>query len=282
MIHFTGLILDRQRPTSNFLAVGRRQKERGAREELVRTRRGRYGEAVNARAIAVLAVVGLGGLLWWQTRPTSSASRHTPATTGTASTGVVAPPALEPEPVERDPDREWRPTSYDAVDWQPGEEPMGWDRWLAGFVRPQPGEGIFEYRDRLVPVAQMAIAPHRQAVDGLLDRSIAGAGLSAGDRAEVDAIIGDAQRQLKERIQNGVFGGELFGPGAKPIGGVRFARDLLEVVIAADDALRAALSPAERRAFDEVGFDLAFYLLVATRWEELIGVPSTAARPVDR
>jgi hypothetical protein len=230
----------------------------------------RYGRRVNARVVAVLAVVGLAGLLWWQTRPGSSAARKGPARSGIDSiqSSPVAP-ALEPRP---DGDREWRPTDFDPVDWQAGEEPIGWDRWVADFVKPRPGEGLLEYRDRLVPVAQVAIAPQRAAAERSLAGSITAAGLGDAGRAQVDEILGEAQSLLKQRIQNAVFGGELFGPGVAPIDSVKFARDLLDTVIAADTALRAALTPAQRRAFDDSGFDVAVYLLVATRWEQIIGV----------
>lgn len=225
---------------------------------------------MNIRLASAIAVIGLAGLLWWQTRPSSSAERRAPASSST-SRFIAAPPALEPR--ADDPDAPgWRPPAHDPADWQPGEEPIGWDRWVADFVRPRPGEGLLEYRDRLVPVAQLAIAPHRAAAERTLEGSAARAGLGAAERGEIDDIIERAQRQLERRVREAVFGGELFGPDARPIDGVRFARDLLDVVLAADAAVGAALTPAQRRALDEGGFDVAVYLLVATRWERLVGV----------
>lgn len=234
---------------------------------------------MNARVLALVAVIALGGLLWWQTRPSASAKRQGPASSGTVSNQLVPPP-LDPSPIDPaagedgsgDDDHDWRPGDFDPADWQPGEEPIGWDRWVADFVRPRPGEGLLEYRDRLVPAAQMAIAPHRKAMARSLDRFAGAAGIDGAQRAAIDAIIAGSQERLKERIKNAVWGGELFGPQVRPIDGVRFARDLLDLVLAADAELRAALTPRQVEALETSGFDIAFYLLVATRWEQLIGV----------
>ena len=230
---------------------------------------------MNARAVAAVAIVGLAALLWWQTRPSSSAGRQGPASSGNGIAGSPVPPPLSPagdRGGEVDGEESWQPTGYEAVDWQPGEEPIGWDRWLGDFVRPRPGEGLLEYRDRIVPAAQLAIAPQRQAVARSLERFAADAGLSEDQRAEVDAVIGRAEDALKERVRSAVWGGELFRPGVRPIDGVRFARDLLDRVLVADAELRATLTPGQVEVLDRSGFDVAFYLLVATRWEQLVGV----------
>lgn len=224
--------------------------------------------------LSIVIVIALGGLLWWQTRATSSAERHAAADRGTAGFDrALDPPGLADDPTpEVDDEHSWRPGDHDPADWEPGETPIGWDRWLTDFARPRPGEGLLEYRDRIVPAAQLAIAPQRQAVRRRYEGSMASAGIDAETRAELDAILERGQQQLKERIGGAVFGGELFGPRARPIDGVRFARDLLDVVLATDAAVASALTPAQRRAFADSGFDVALYLLVATRWEQLIGV----------
>jgi hypothetical protein len=227
--------------------------------------------------LAALVIGGAG--LWYQSRPSSSAAgRQAEAAAGNeasaALTGAARRAAVATEAGEDESDDGGdRATSAIDPGWQPGEGPMSWDRWLGEFVRPLPGEGLLEYRDRMVPVAQAAIAPQRQRVERAYGSFAEAARLSERDRARIDGIIEQTRGAIMDRVGQAVFGGEFFGPQVRPMHGVRLAHELLDMVVSADRELRDGLSPSGLAALEESRFDLAEYLLIATRWEELIGVP---------
>lgn len=236
--------------------------------------------------VAAFAIGAGGAMLWWQSRPEHSAAagQDVARAGGEARRGDA--PRLDRSPLDRD--GHHRAEGADQGEgegdgdgaspdtdprWEPGEKAMGWDRWLSDFVRPQPGEGLLEYRDRMVPVAQAAIAPQRARVARSYESFADSADLDGRRRARIDALVEGTQDAIKGRMARAVFGGELFRPGGvRPMDGVRLANEILGLVVAADDELRASLTPAQLEALESSHFDLAEYLLISTRWEELVGV----------
>lgn len=142
-----------------------------------------------------------------------------------------------------------------------------WVMWLA----PQPGEPLLDYRDRIVPLAQAAVAPHRARVARGLDDFAARAGLDGRQRAELDAAVEEAASAIGDRVLGAALGGELSPSTFKPTTGVALARDVLDTVDRANRRFEAALREDQRAALATHPFDVADYLLFATRWEDMIG-----------
>ena len=165
-----------------------------------------------------------------------------------------------------------------AAQTEPGEPPPTPRHWAVEFFTPHPGENLVAYRDRVLPVVQAVAAPQRKRVRRWHDEFIQEARLSDAQQRGLDASVGDAGDQIKDRIFQGVLSGEL-GARTKASTGVAFARDLLDIVDSADKRFRAGLSPAQQAALDASPFDYADYLFFATRWEDMLGVEEAGATP---
>ncbi|MCL4228518.1 MAG: hypothetical protein KJZ91_28980 [Myxococcales bacterium] len=142
-----------------------------------------------------------------------------------------------------------------------------WVMWLA----PQPGEELLQYRDRIVPLAQAAVAPHRSRVARGRDDFAAVAGLDGSQRAALERAVEDAAGEIQDRLMTAALGGELLPATFKPATGVALARDVLDAVDRAQRGFTAALREDQRAALARHPFDVADYLLFSTRWEDMLG-----------
>jgi hypothetical protein len=142
-----------------------------------------------------------------------------------------------------------------------------WVMWLA----PQPGEHLLHYRDRIVPLAQAAVAPHRSRVARGLDDFAQQAGLDSTQRAELDAAVEEAASTIGDRVLGAALGGDFSPQTFKPSLGVALARDVLDAVDKANRRFEASLRDDQRSALAGHPFDVADYLLFSTRWEDMIG-----------
>ena len=136
---------------------------------------------------------------------------------------------------------------------------------------PQSGESLLAYRDRIVPLAQIAIAPHRTRVARGRDDFAQLAHLDARQNAELDAAVQDAARDIQDRVVNAALGGELSPSSFKPMTGVVLARDVLDIVDRANKRFVGTLDASQRAQLDQHAFDLADYLVFSTRWEDALG-----------
>jgi hypothetical protein len=143
-----------------------------------------------------------------------------------------------------------------------------WVTWLA----PHPGEDMLAYRDRMLPIAQAAIAPHRARVARSRDDFAALANLDARQRGELDAAARDAAAAIEERVLGAVMSGDFSPDTFKPMTGVSAARDVLDAIDRANKRFLATLRDDQRTALAQHPFDFADYLVFATRWEDLLGV----------
>jgi hypothetical protein len=163
-----------------------------------------------------------------------------------------------------------------AAETEPGEPPPAPRHWAVEFFTPHPGENLIAYRDRVLPVVQAVAAPQRKRVRRWRDEFAQEARLSDAQQRGLDASVGDAGDQIKDRIFQGVLSGEL-GARTKASAGVAFARDMLDIVDGANKRFRASLSPEQQAALDAGRFDYADYLFFATRWEDMLGVEEPVA-----
>lgn len=141
--------------------------------------------------------------------------------------------------------------------------------WLAWFA-PQPGEDLRSYRDRMLPLAQAAIAPQRARVARSRDSFAELVHLDPRQRAELDAATDDTATALEDRVIGAVVGGELAPATFKPMTGVAVARDLLDIVARGNQRFLDALRPDQRAALARHPFDFGDYLVFSTRWEDAL------------
>ena len=142
-----------------------------------------------------------------------------------------------------------------------------WATWLL----PQPGEDLLAYRDRIVPIAQAAIAPQRARVARSLDDFAAAAHLDPTQRAALDRATQTAATAIEDRVMNAVLGGELAPATFKPMAGVNVARDVLDDIDRGNRAFLATLTDDQRAVLAQHPFDFADYLVFSTRWEDALG-----------
>jgi hypothetical protein len=136
-------------------------------------------------------------------------------------------------------------------------------------LAPQPGESMRAYRDRILPIAQLALAPHRARVARTRDDFAA---LDPRQRAELDAAVKDAATAIQARVMSALASGELQPASFKPMTGVTLARDVLDIVGRGNTRFVNSLAPEQRTELASHRFDFADYLLFSTHWEDALRV----------
>jgi hypothetical protein len=214
----------------------------------------------------------LGALLLWQTWRgcTRSAPRPAPAAECTTAPTRGATPAARATRDDGDGDATAGAASARPSD---GFELYGFRVQVPGWawsLLPQSGEHLRAYRDRMLPLARAALAPHRDRVARSRDNLAQQLGLDARQRAELDAAARDAAQAIETRLFTAALGGELAPRTFKPMTGVALARDVLEAVDGAGKRFSAALTEDQQTRLAAHPFDFGDYLLFNTRWEDAI------------
>jgi len=174
------------------------------------------------------------------------------------------------EPTQRTSTASSAPTTTSATSGLSinGFKVPAWAAWLA----PQPGESLLDYRDRIVPIAQAAVAPHRARVARGRDDFAKIANLDAQQRAQLDASVQEAAGAIQDKIMGGIMSGDLMPAHFKPMTGVALARDVLDTIDQANRKFVATLRDDQKAALAQHPFDFADYLLFSARWEDALGV----------
>ncbi|MGE0401065.1 MAG: hypothetical protein AB7T06_30425 [Kofleriaceae bacterium] len=142
----------------------------------------------------------------------------------------------------------------------------GWARSLM----PQAGEDLRSYRDRMIPLAQLALAPHRNRVARSSEDFAKAANLDANQRAELDAAAKETAQAIEDRLFNAVLSGELQPSSFKPMAGVAVARDVLDLVDRGNKRFLSSLRQDQLTSLSNHPFDFGDFLLFSTKWEDAI------------
>jgi hypothetical protein len=180
-----------------------------------------------------------------------------PAVHHVATTPASAAPAL-PDP----------PAHGDAA--APGKRFHGFQvpAWALRLA-PQRGETPRAYRDRILPLAELAIAPQRARVARFRDDFAA---FDAHQRAELDGAVADAAKAIQDRVLAALAAGQLRPATFKPMTGVALARDVLDIVDRGNTRFQGALTPDQRTQLASHRFDFADYLLFTAHWEDALHI----------
>jgi len=141
-----------------------------------------------------------------------------------------------------------------------------WARSLA----PQPGEDLRDYRDRMIPLAQLAVAPQRARLVRGRDDFAKVAGLDENQKAALDATAKETATAIQDRLFNAVLSGEISPSTFKPMAGVALARDVLDIVDRGNKRFIGSLTDGQRTSLATHPFDFGDYLVFSTRWEDAI------------
>lgn len=134
-------------------------------------------------------------------------------------------------------------------------------------LTPQPGETRRAYRDRILPLAEIAAAPQRARVARTRDDF---ARLDPHQRAELDAAVGEAAQAIQDRVAAAFASGELPPASLKPMTGIAIARDVLTIVDRGNTRFLDTLTSEQRTRLASHRFDFADYLLFTARWEDAL------------
>jgi len=135
-------------------------------------------------------------------------------------------------------------------------------------LAPRPGESMRDYRDRLLPIVELAVAPQRARVARTRDDFA----LDAHQRAELDASVQEAATAIQARVMEAIASGELRPGTFKPMTGVTITRDLLDIVERGNTRFQGSLTPDQRTQLASHRFDFADYLLFTAPWENALHV----------
>jgi hypothetical protein len=161
-----------------------------------------------------------------------------------------------------------RPPSLGEPVAEPGKSFHGFKvpAW-AVHLAPQRGETLRAYRDRILPLARMAVAPQRARVTRMRDEF---ASLDPRQRAELDGAVAEAATAIRDRIMTAFASGELGPTSLKPMTGVAIARDVLDIVERGNTRFVGALTPDQRTQLATHRFDFADYLVFTAPWEDAL------------
>ena len=143
-----------------------------------------------------------------------------------------------------------------------------WAVWLM----PHPGESVRDYRDRVLPLAQSAIAPQRARVARSRDEFATIANLDPKQRAALDAATSETASALEERVMDAVMNGEVAPSTFKPMTGVGLAKDLLDIVGRGNQRFVTSLTEDQRAKLAQHPFDFGDYLVFSTPWESALKI----------
>ncbi len=143
--------------------------------------------------------------------------------------------------------------------------------WAMFFV-PKAGEDIRAYRDRMLPIAQQAIAPQRARVARSRDELAQLIHMDTHQLAELDTATSEAASALENRVMGAFANGDFDPATFKPMTGVTLAKDLIDDVEHGNQRWQAALSDDQRAKLAQHPFDFADYLAFSTPWENLLKV----------
>ncbi|HEY4059722.1 MAG TPA: hypothetical protein VGM39_24075 [Kofleriaceae bacterium] len=135
---------------------------------------------------------------------------------------------------------------------------------------PQHGENLRAYRDRMIPIAQMAIAPQRERLQRSADDFAKLAKLDDGQKAALDANVDETATAIEDRLFTAALSGDLSPATFKPMAGVKVARDVLDIVDQGNTKFVGSLHDDQRATLATHPFDFADYLVFHTKWEDAI------------
>ena len=197
---------------------------------------------------------------------------RTPAAAPESAVTVKCPESVHHTTSWDEPDHDSTDEAPAAVASAPGFSINGfkvpaWAMWLA----PHPGEDLRAYRDRMMPLAKAAVAPHRARVARSRDDFAALVHLDTQQRAQLDTAAQETASAIEEKVMGSFLNGDFSPATFKPMTGVAMARDLLDAVDKGNQKFVGSLTSDQQAQLAQHPFDFADYLVFSTKWEDLLG-----------
>ncbi len=139
---------------------------------------------------------------------------------------------------------------------------------LRDLLGRRPGESDADYKSRITPLVTAALSGPRDRVAEKRRQFEEAAGVTAEQRAQLDAAFHDGQAELVHLADVAIADGDLTPYERNTRGVLAFIGSTVGTVDALDAALGKILTPEQRALMGEAGFDWVEYLGVTAPWED--------------
>ena len=211
----------------------------------------------------------------------ASASAAGPASRNERSAGESASPVAEDAEPESEPKWRFAPRPRPTLETKPeveaetepeeerAERRKRRQAEMAAMFGRLDGETPEEYRARMVPFLQTALAVPRQRVRDARGRAEEAAKVTDEQRAALDRAFEDVYQEVLTLTDRAVAEGDLTPYRRNWSGALNYAGGIGAVLGAAEARAGEILDPAQQRILYEQGFEWGEYLGATVPWEQL-------------
>ncbi len=140
---------------------------------------------------------------------------------------------------------------------------------LRAMLGRDPDESVEEYRARVAPMIQTALAVPRTRLEEARREAEKAARVSEEQRAKIDALLSDVSRETLALTNEAIASGDLTPYERNYAGVLSWAGGLGAILGSTQTRMGEILSDDQRAAMSEAGFEWAEYFGVEIPWEEL-------------
>ena len=130
-----------------------------------------------------------------------------------------------------------------------------------------------EYRERLLPMMELALATPRARVEDMRKTAEAAANVTDDQRQQLDDAFGSVYDELIDFTDGAVADGQLTPYDRNVKGLLQYAGGLGSILEGAEGRIGKILSPQQLRSMADAGFEWGEYLGLRAPWERLRAPP---------
>ncbi|HEY8143254.1 MAG TPA: hypothetical protein VIG06_11310 [Kofleriaceae bacterium] len=236
---------------------------------------------VAAAALPAVLAAAIAGLLWRENRALEAELAKRPA--APAAQAAAAEERGEPAAQQqrrdgvagflrglgRATDRERPELKESAPDESRSERRRRRQEELRAMLGRDPDESVADYRARVSPMIQTALAVPRTRLEEARREAERAAGVTDEQRGKIDALFDDISRETLALTNEAIAGGELTPYERNYAGVLSWAGGLGAILGTTQTRMNEILSQDQRAAMSEAGFEWAEYFGVKIPWEQL-------------
>ena len=140
---------------------------------------------------------------------------------------------------------------------------------LRAMLGRDPDESVADYRARVSPMIQTALAVPRTRLEEARREAERAAGVTDEQRSKIDALFDDVSRETLALTNDAIAGGELTPYERNYAGVLSWAGGLGAILGTTQTRMNEILSADQRAAMSDAGFEWAEYFGVKIPWEQL-------------